>query len=428
MQARQVPRALVEKLLVLKDMDICIHAAFETRMSGLITSDLDLQLGGVGASDTMQSIMEERLIPMCAVIALHMTALGVVPIRFAELTVDVSADAALQQRHGKRAPSRVKEIIPVVPHFSTWELWVEINDDGELVPWFQSTIDDEPIMCVKSVTNAGPTFDGKISSDMAILLEEWKTVQRLRKINESSIKTQACPSVFISRKHQTVFAAENADAAQRTADEAMQMSEVRTYNPRPQGMRLERIRKVEDLMRSVEAGNHFDVSEAVVKIPEDWEITTQPTFTPIDISMYEASYEAKVLAVFKIPPSFYNSGKTGGGSLNDGQDTEQSENDRHRFTTGVSTTQIDIVRALRLAYNVITNTDRVAVLLPAVTFSTLEELRQLYELHVIGPAALREFAARHQNIHSDYVVKAPGLLQIRQTEWVPPEKKKAKTK
>ena len=420
---RQVNRDLICELLTLKQRSITISAAFDTRMSGLITTDLGFKMKGVGSSQTMERIIQERLVPLCAVVALHMSALGIVPVRLAEAVVNVSDDPARKKRYGDSNPQSAKEIVPVIPHYTTWNWYIELDTNGELRNTFESTIDEAPVYAVKSLTNAGALIDATIASEMAILLEEWKSLMRLRMINQSSIKSQACPSVFIERKNQSTYSVEHQETLQRAADEIMHI-EGMSYRVDRGSLDIRRDKPVDYLLGKIEAGKHFDIKDGLVQLPDEFTISTQPTLTPMDISIYEAAFEANVLAVFKVPASFFNGAKGGEGKLNDGQDTEQSENDRHQFKTGVDMAQRDITHFFKRVYAIITKSE-IEVKLPAVTFSTLEELKQLYSLHVISGQSFREFAARHQGIHSDYIVDATGDLKIKQLEWEPPQKPKA---
>ena len=419
----------VAMLLGLKNKSICVAAAFETRMSGLITTDLDFEMAGVGSSLIMERIIEERLVPLCSIAALHISAMGVVPVRLVDTRVKVSDDPDRKKRYKAAQEDYALDVVPVIPHYTTYEWYVYIDGNGELVNEFRSLIDDQPVYAIKSITTAGGQLDGTVVSEMAMLLREWAALEELRLVNQSSVITQACPGVFVEHKHQTIYSTEAQDRLANTADDLVDAEQ---KDPEKKtlyiagdigtAIKLTRPKPAVEIIQSVKAGKYLDIMDCVIQLPDEWTVSAQPTLIPIDISSYEAAFEANVLSIFKVPPSFANSAKTGTSSIDDTQKSQQSENDRHQFKSGVDIMQRDLVHFFKEVYAIITQS-QIDVKLPTVTFSTLEELKQLYGMNVIGAAHFRDFAARHQGIHTDYVVHAPFDLKIKQLEWVPPQKK-----
>lgn len=302
---------------------------------------------------------------------------------------------------------------------------VKLHANGLVENTFRSIIDSKPIYAVKSMEHAGGQIDGSVVSCFSSLLKDWTRLKELRLINRSSVIMRACPSIIVERQPLTAYTTNNEVSMRQTADTVFRMKKTHSYsiyNPlefnRPKGTDFNA------LVKKVETGKAFDVKDSVLTLPAGYTMSTQPKTEPVDIEIHEQKFTATVLSALQIPPSFFNSAKTGSG-LGSGQRTEQSENDRHMLMTSVNLTVRDLVHFFRRIYDIIADVD-VNVQLPIVSFSTLEELATLYGMNVIGAQTTREHAARHQGIHSDHVIKGKGDLVPKQIEWVPPQKK-AKT-
>jgi len=153
---------------------------------------------------------------------------------------------------------------------------------------------------------------------MSLLLADWDRLKELRLINRSSVITRACPSLIIERLPMTQYSTENEIKLRQTADDLIRMKVPANYplaNPFV-------------VIDAVTKGEFFDIKDGAVIIPAGYTISKQPVIEAFEIGDYERQFEADVLAVFKVPPSMFNSAKTGSGAINDGQKQQQSENDR----------------------------------------------------------------------------------------------------
>jgi hypothetical protein len=272
-------------------------------------------------------------------------------------------------------------------------------------------------------------MDTGVSSYMSILLKDWERLKELRLIDRSSVIMRACPSLVIERQPVTQYTTENELMLRNTADDLLRMNNAAGTKPSAFYALLNPLTfsrpgdAMGNIIDAVKKGEHYDIKDGALVIPPGYTASMQPKIDPFDITVYEQQFEANVLAILNVPPSFYNSARTGSGGLNDGKKTEQSENERWQFMSGVNLSVRDIVHFFRCVYTIIAEAD-VTVLLPTATFSTLEEFEKLYALNIIGAQTTREHVARRQGIHPDHVIQGKGGdLQIKQTEWQPPQKK-----
>ena len=175
--------------------------------------------------------------------------------------------------------------------------------------------------------HAGGRLDGGISSLMSLLLADWDRLKELRLINRSSVITRACPSLIIERLPMTQYSTENEIKLRQTADDLIRMKVPANY-PLANPFVFNREKEVKVVIDAVTKGEFFDIKDGAVIIPAGYTISKQPVIEAFEIGDYERQFEADVLAVFKVPPSMFNSAKTGSGAINDGQKQQQSENDR----------------------------------------------------------------------------------------------------
>jgi hypothetical protein len=138
MEKVTIPRKLVGELLSLHDESVCVKAAFGARMAGIITGDLSLELNGRGSSKTFDRIVEEILMPLCYDVALHMVALGVVPVRLVRASVLARHDQSRKRRYGDLGSDHVDELVPVIPHYTTYTWHVRLNKSGVVENIFES--------------------------------------------------------------------------------------------------------------------------------------------------------------------------------------------------------------------------------------------------------------------------------------------------
>jgi hypothetical protein len=163
MQDIDIDSVKIGKLLALHDESICIRAALSTRMSGIITGDLSLELDGRGSSTTFDRIVEQVLVPLCYEVALHMAAIGIVPIKLIKANVLTRNDQARKRRFSELGSAKTEDRVPFIPHYTTYKCvlpwrvanqsrWVvRLHKNGVVENLFESIVDKEPIYAIKYV-------------------------------------------------------------------------------------------------------------------------------------------------------------------------------------------------------------------------------------------------------------------------------------
>jgi hypothetical protein len=334
---------------------------------------------------------------------------------------------------------------PPSPHAPSWV--IKLHTNGIVENTFKSIIDKEPIYAIKSMQHAGGQIDGRIVSAFSSLLPDWTRLKELRLINRSSVIMRACPSLIVERQPLTAYTTQNETSMRQTADTLFRMGKTLSY-PVLNQLEFKRPKDADfdKIVKTVETGKAFDIKDSVLTLPAGYTISTQPKTEAVDIELHEQKFTATVLSAMMIPPSFFNSAKTGTG-ISSSQKTEQSENDRHMLMTSINTTVRDIGHFYRRVYDIIADVDVDVVLpstLPGVralthpqpsrsarsrssgtsTRSTSSARRRRASTRRGTRAYTRTTSSRTRATSSRNRCAAPcPRLTHPQVEWVPPQKK-----
>jgi len=405
-----VPRELTAQLLMLKDVDPVIHAAFSARLQGIIATELELTSPGMVSASTTRRVSELFLRPMIPEVVNHLWSLGVCPYRKTRERIRAD-DPERAEKYGPAAPKLAKELVPAIPHWTTYNFYLDLNDESQVYSLFESATDSKRIHSVKSILYTGPAFSPTglpVSSAAGVLMEPLRRLRELWYLARRAQVMNACPTPFFHKPPHKGYDAEAAVETRMTGDivrDASKRNLVYPIEEEAEEVRLENP-DVESLYRRVLAGEMVHPKEFAAYLPGDY--TTSPHhFQQGSDEAYQkelAHFVVVVGAVMNLPSSFLTDAK--GGGIEDKQSTVASDNDRDRYLWGVDAWRNDLVNFFSIIYQE-DGTPDVTVTLPIKSMATIPELHYLHTSGMISGDTYKKHVLRATSVHTDHLVPGP---------------------
>jgi len=192
--------SLVRELLTLADRSPIIRAAMDALCMGVLMDQMNFELPDMEITPTMREVIAKHWSALGHKICHHIYALGLVVFRIAERPVVSETDPVREGKYGKDVSKVVWDDVPVIPHYSTYRLFVDLNKDGEVIYQAESMTDKAPVYVATTRQDGGPFYDANIvSSAFGVLLEPFRILTGLERMSRHSQIAAACQTLYIEQ-------------------------------------------------------------------------------------------------------------------------------------------------------------------------------------------------------------------------------------
>jgi len=307
----------------------------------------------------------------------------------------------------------VDERVAVIPDISSYSLYVELNEDNELVVTAESNASKkQKLIVVPSTMCAGPQEDGMtIKSDLGALLRPWRELCAIEALTTHAYEDNIFPPVYLQRQ----LPRADAPSADLLKQQYAEVSGNITSRLMPRSeeddseMRLKRIYDLDISLDDIKRICPVDPILAQVNLPPNYIVAVppRPAVIPTDLTERRVRFETNVASAVKIPESYMTSAKTG--AINGKQNTTASDNDKKQYKDTVDALQLDVTHVLRVIYTHV-HGHVPEVHLPVASDASLEDTLSLYLHGFIDADGARLIAARATGIHKAHLTR--GKIKV----------------
>lgn len=435
-KAKFVDERQYDDIFEMSTTDPIVRAVLRFRSNHLHVEKMLIKLGKREPGTLMRRVIETYFVPFVRDFQRAFSQYDLFVWKIVEKRMDRGDDDLGTRRYGKfseHASSKVSVRVPEILTHKTYRLKIGLlkSTNSEIVyavdregKWIKDSF------VTKSKSNRGPRwFDGKIDSEMASLLDEWRDIEQEKRLARSATASLAMPSFVLQRRHMT-------EADRSISMEALKNAKAGRFRLNQYGniveegtLKLEANEKKSDAyVRVVNFGEVWNSDEDVYVVPDGYEIVPARTTLPVvpaTLQEKRKNFYKTVSIVVNIPPEILNPELASAKYRTEAA----SSSAEHRLSDYISSERENVVMALKDVWRKLYDGEDIEVEIGSKPHYDIDTLWDLLERGVLEDEAIAKHALDLVNIQvpPGKIPKRLNTFEGKDDGGAPAKKRKKKT-